>query len=136
MGVVETSAADDIGSKYVMCSVPSNARMSQLLLSSDDLGSVGAVNIGLYQTTANGGAEVDADFFASAQVLTTAISNTDVLGEAVGANASLDVSEREMPIWQAIGLTADSKIDYDIVLTVSQATELAGSVALEAIYVL
>lgn len=136
IGVIETSAADDIGSKYIMCQIPSSARMSALKLSCDNLGSTGTADIGLYQTTENGGAVVDADFFASAQALTSALSNSDVLGEAAGANASLDVSEREQPIWEAAGLTADPFIDYDIVLTVAEAVELAGHISLEAIYVI
>lgn len=135
IGVTAASAASSIGSKYVMVQVPSNARLSQLLLSCDDLGTTGTADIGVYETTANGGAVVDADFFASAQALTTALSNVDVLGEAAGANASLDVAEREQPLWQVLGLTEDPRKDYDIVLTLTQATEDAGDIALEALYV-
>lgn len=135
-GTVEATAANDIGSKYILCSVPSNARIQQVLLSCDSLGTAGAANIGIYQTTDNGGAVVDADFFASAQVLTSALANLDVTFEALGANASYDKAEIEMPLWQVLGLTADSKRDYDIVATLSAANVDAGTVSLQVTYVI
>lgn len=132
IGTLESSAADDIGSKYKMCSIPSNARISQVLLTCDDLGSTGAVDIGLYQTTENGGAVVDADFFASAQVLTTALEFSNVMLES----GVIDEAEMEQPVWQLLGLSADSKRDYDVVLTATQAIELAGTITLQVRYVI
>lgn len=132
IGFVESSAADDIGSKYNLCSIPSNARMSALKLSCDDLGSVGAADIGLYQTTDNGSAVVDADLFASAQVMTTALFQANVLLESTQYN----IDEMEKPIWEVLGLSEDSKIDYDVVMTLTAATEFAGSITLEAMYVI
>jgi hypothetical protein len=134
MGVCATTAADDIGSKYNLCSIPSNARVAQLLLSCSSLGTAGAANIGLWQTTDNGGAVVDADFFASAVVLTSALSNSDITTEANGANASIGKEDMEKPIWEILGLTADPKIDYDIVAQLTAATVDAGYVALQAVY--
>lgn len=134
MGVCATSAADDIGSKYKFCSVPSNARIAQLLLSNSSLGTAGAMDVGVYQTTDNGGAVVDADFFASAVALTSAQSNVDITSEANGANASIGKEDLEKPLWEALGLSADPKRDYDIVGTVTTATIDAGYVALQATY--
>ena len=131
IGVIESSAADDIGSVYYMCTVPSNARMSALKLSCDSTGTTGTADIGLYQTTANGSAVVDADFFASAQALTTALKNSDVMLES----GVFDPSEMEQPLWETLGLSADPKIDYDICLTLTEATVSAASIALEALYV-
>lgn len=136
IGTLETSAADDIGSKYNLCSVPSNARMSRLLLSCDSLGTAGAADIGLYQTTENGGAVVDADFFASAQSLTSALAQSDVMLEANGANASIGKDDLEKPLWEIIGLSEDPKRDYDIVMTLTTATIDAGTVTMEALYVI
>jgi len=133
-GTVEASAADDIGSKYFFCTLPSNARVAQVLLSCDDVGSTGLVDIGIYQTTANGAAVVDADFFASAQALTTALGQTDITFETAGANASYGVDDIEKPLWEALGLTVDSKIDYDVVATATQAVELAGTISLQVSY--
>lgn len=133
-GTVETSAADDIGSKYKLAQIPSNACVKQLLLSCDSLGTAGAADIGIYQTTDNGGAVVDQDFFASAQALTSALANSDVTFEANGADASYDKSMVEKPLWQALGLTADPKRDYDVVATLTAATVSAGTVSLQVTY--
>lgn len=130
IGTAESSAADDVNSKYILCSIPSNARVSRVMLTCDDLGSTGTADIGLYQTTANGGAVADADFFASAQALTTALLQSDVMLES----GVIDEAEMEQPVWQLLGLSADPKIDYDVVLTATQAIELAGTITLQVQY--
>src|SRR5690554_6656324 len=76
--VAELANGDSIGSKIILCSVPSNARISQVLLSCDAISTTGAADVGLYDTTENGGDAVDADFFASAQDLTSGLTNNDV----------------------------------------------------------
>lgn len=134
MGVCATSAADDIGSKYILCSIPSNARVAQLLLSNSSLGTAGAANVGVWQTTENGGAVVDADFFASAVALTSAQSNVDITTEANGANASIGKEDMEKPLWEILGLSADPKRDYDIVAQLSTASVDAGYIAMQAVY--
>jgi hypothetical protein len=130
-GFVETSAADSIGSKYKLCSVPSNARIHSVLLSCDALGGTSAGDIGIYQTTDNGGAVVDADFFSAAKTLVSVLKNADVTFDNTGG---LDRAEGEKPLWEALGLSADSKRDYDIVITITTATTDAGSVFLQAAY--
>ena len=136
VGVVEVANGDSIGSKYVFFSIPSNARVSRMLLSSDAIAASGAGDIGIYQTTANGGAVVDADFFASAQVLTAALVNTDITHEAdaADAGAGFGLADVEKPLWQALGLTSDPVRDYDVVMTVTTATGGAGTVALKGSY--
>jgi hypothetical protein len=129
-GIAEAGAADDIGSKYYMCSLPSNARVMQVLLSCDSVGTTGTADIGIYQTTKNGSAVVDADHFASAQALTTALKNSDVTFES----GVYGVEDIEKPLWEALGLSADPKIDYDVVLTLTQATVGGGTLSLQVIY--
>jgi hypothetical protein len=129
-GTLETSAADSIGSKYTMCSIPSNARVAQVLLSCDSLGTAGAADVGIYQTTENGGAVVDADHFGSAVALTSALKNSDVTFES----GVYDVDDIEKPLWEALGLASDPRRDYDVVLTVTTATILAGTVSLQVVY--
>lgn len=126
----EAGAANDIGSRYKMCIIPSNARVVQVLLSCDDLGSVGLADIGIYQTTENGGAVVDADHFASAQALTSALKNSDVTFES----GVYGVEDIEKPLWQALGLSADSKRDYSVELTLTEANESAGTITLQVVY--
>lgn len=122
VGKVEGLTTDDAASKHTFGSIPSNARVSQILLSCD-AGSSGAMDVGIYQTTANGGAVVDVDFFASAQSLAAALSNVDVTHEADAADAGSGYgqSDTEKPLWQALGLTSDPGISYDICGTITTA---------------
>jgi hypothetical protein len=56
------TSGDDIASTYRMFRVPSNAVMTDLKIYSPDIGTTTIADIGLY--AADGGAVVDADFFA------------------------------------------------------------------------
>lgn len=133
MGVCAASAADGPLSKYKLCSVPSNARVAQVLLTNTALGgSLSTANFGLYQTTDNGGAVVDEDFFGSTVALTTAQSNVDITTEANGAGLGKD--DMEKPLWEALGLSTDPKIDYDVVATVVAQVIDAGTVAVQVTY--
>jgi hypothetical protein len=127
---LETFALDDIGSRYRFMSIPSNARVAQVLLSCDNLGATGAIDIGIYQTTENGGAVVDADHFASAVLVTSVRQNLDVTFES----GVYDLAKIEQPLWQVLGLTADPKRDYDIVATATAATVSAGTITLQVSY--
>lgn len=132
VGTLESLDADAIASIYRMVSVPSNARVAQVLLSCDSTGTAGTTDIGVYQTTANGGAVVDADHFASAQALTSALKNSDVTFES----GVYGVEDIEKPLWSALGLSADSKRDYDICLTLTEATISAASISMQVYYVI
>jgi len=126
--VASTDASDDVIRYF---SVPSNARISQILLSCDDSGTAGAMDIGVYQTTENGGAVVDADLFASAQVLTTALTNSDVTYES----GQYNIDESEAPLWSVLGLSADSNRDYDICGTLTTAAESDATTVLKGRFV-
>lgn len=128
-GVVAAGNGDDIASKYIFGSIPSNARVHKLLLMCTAITSA-AMNIGLYRTTGDGGAVVDADFFASAQSIASALTGTEVTHEA----GVYDVTKVEMPLWQALGLTSDPGVMYDVVGTLTAATTAAGTVAIKAEY--
>lgn len=129
-GTLETGSANDIGSKYKLCSLPSNARVVQVLLSCDSMGTTGTADIGIYQTTENGGAVVDADHFASAQALTSALKNSDVTHES----GVYGVEDIEKPLWEALGLSADPKRDYDVVATVTEAILTGATLSLQVKY--
>lgn len=133
VGTVEAGAGDT-SSTYRMCQVPSNCRISQLMLFSDDVGASGAVDIGIYQTTANGGAVVDQDFFASAvDVNTAALNGSDVTYEAATATAQID--DIEKTLWNQLGLSADPGIMYDVVITPSTALATGGTLSMRVRYV-
>ena len=132
VGYLESTAADSVGSTYLMCSIPSNARVSQVLLSCDAMGATGAVDVGLYQSTLNGSAVVDADFFASAAVTTSALTNSDVTHES----GVFGIEDSEKRVWEALGLSADPFVEYDVVLTATAVNADAASVVLKVRYVL
>lgn len=117
IGTKQASASASIGSTYRLCRVPSNARISQVIASCDAFDITGAADIGVYQTAENGGAVVDADFFASALLMTTALPNTVCTHES----GVFGIEDVEKPLWEALGLTADPMRDYDIVMTLTAA---------------
>jgi hypothetical protein len=83
-----------------------------------------ATDIGLYRTEKDGGAVVDADLFTSAQVLTSALNGTDVLHESTVF--SLANSGKEL--WDALGLTSDPSVFYDVTMTLTAAAGATGTV--------
>jgi hypothetical protein len=117
IGTKQASASASIGSTYRLARIPSNARISEVILSCDAFDTTGASDIGIYQTSANGGAVVDADFFASAVDLTSALPNTAVTHES----GVFGIEDVEKPLWEALGLSADPQRDYDVALTLTEA---------------
>jgi hypothetical protein len=107
-------AAPDVASTYRFCRIPSNCRVSQVLLTCLAFGA-GAMDVGVYQTAENGGAVVDADLFASAVSLASARTNLDITYES----GEYTTAESEQMLWQVLGLSADSNREYDIVGTVT-----------------
>ena len=131
VGTLETVSGDDIASTYRFFEIPSNAVMSDLKIYSDDNGTTAAGNIGLYQTTDNGSAVVDADFFASAlNIAGGALNGTDVLHES----AIFGLEDAEKPVWEALGLSADPNLKYDVVMTLTAASDAAATITLKGRY--
>ncbi len=132
VGTVENLAADAVGSTYRMVRVPSNAHIHRVEYAADAAGATGQYNVGVYQTAANGGAVVDADFFASAlDPGAAAIARTDITHES----AVYGLEDVEKALWSALGLSADPGIDYDIVFTVSEIVADVGTQTLWVEYV-
>lgn len=137
VGFIEASATDSIGSVYRLMRINSVDRVSRLLLSCDGI-TTAVGDIGLYDVGAvNAGAVVDADFFASAQSLTTALVNQDVTHEADAADAGtgFGLADLEKPLWQALGLAADPGKQYDVAITLTAAATGAGTVSLKLQYI-
>lgn len=128
VGKVLTVATDSINSIYIFFSIPSNAVMSSLRVFSQDIGSsAAAADVGLYQTTKNGSAVVDADFFKAALNLNAgALNGTEILHDNV---ISLDKAEQR--IWEHLGLTVDSKRDYDVCMTATGAIDAVANIVLK-----
>lgn len=131
VGAVALANGDSIASTYRICRVPSNARMSSLRLFCTAITS-GAANIGLYRTAADGGAVVDADFFIAAQSIAAALAGTEVSGGNI-----ITPVNREKRLWEMIPSppTTDPNVYYDIVVVLTAATTAAGTLALQASFV-
>lgn len=115
LGVATTLAAQADNDIVLMCRVPSNARISEVLFSSADATTGGAIDVGVYETSENGGAVVDRDLFASAYVLTSGPHhNLDLTYEST----EYTYAESGTPLWEVLGLSSDPCKDYDIALTV------------------
>lgn len=133
VGTLESVSGDDIASTYRLMQVPSNAVMHMLRVYCDDIGTTTIADFGIYRTTADGGAVVDADVFASAVSLKDgALNGTDILHEAAGTNWGLE--DAETPLWQALGLSSDPCVMYDIVATLTAAADAAATLTGRAYY--
>jgi hypothetical protein len=127
VATVEVANGDSIASILRMVSVHSSWRVSDVELLCDAITSA-AADIGLYDTFDNGAAVVDADFFASAQSIASAL----VIGTRVQhESAVVGVEDIEKRLWEALGLTADPGKFYDICLTLTAAATAAGTVSLK-----
>lgn len=135
VGTLEATAADDIGSTYRFFQLPSNARVHQILLYCDDQGTAGDADVGLYRTAADGGAVVDADFFASAvDINAAALNGTDVTHEAGSTGTQFGLEDAEKMIWEALGLSSDPGIFYDVALTLTEANTAGATITLKGSY--
>lgn len=115
IGVATTTATQADDTVIRMVRVPSNARISSVLLSAADAVTGGKVDVGVFQTAANGGAVVDRDLFGSAVDLTGGpFKDLDVTQES----DEYTIAEMGKPLWEVIGLSADSQREYDICLQV------------------
>ena len=123
--VVLTSGTDGVASIHRLFELPSNAVISRVFFSAPDIGTTTAADIGLYRTTADGGAVVDADFIASAQALNAGpYESVDITRES----AVITPANRNTPIWSILGLSADPQVRYDVALTLTGAADGSGSV--------
>lgn len=142
-GYVTTNNGDSATSTYRLCQVPSNARVEAVKYQCAALGTSCTINVGVYYPTyipigagalvaSNASAAISAAFFASAIASATAVAITDVTNQS-GTNT---IDKQEMPLWQAVGLSADPGIMLDIVATVAVATAAAGLVGVKVSYAL
>lgn len=129
--VVAIGSGDSIASKYIAVSIPSNAVPVSVRLSSPDIGATTAADLGLYKSTRDGSAVVDADFFKAANVLNAgALSKSEVINGNV-----ITLANSEKAVWDLLGLATDPNLQYDVVLTLTAAADAAGSVLVEVDYV-
>jgi hypothetical protein len=124
---------DSATSKFIFGSIPSNALVRSVKYSAPDIGTTTAFDLGLYRTTADGGAVVDVDYFASAVALNAGPYNKVEIGQEAGA-AGGDITKAMQPVWQILGLTSDPNLMYDVVATLTGAADAGGSFIVEVDY--
>ena len=125
--------ADSIGSTIRILRVWSGWRVSELLIDAPDIGTTTVADVGLYKPAAQGGAVVDADFFASALSLKDgALAKVDITRENT---ATITIANAHKRLWEQLGLTSDPKCWYDVALTLTAAADAGGDVGLRLRYV-
>jgi hypothetical protein len=131
VGTVEVAAADDNDSVYRFVRVPSGCRIHKVAVMSDAITAGTVFHVGLYKTAENGGAVVDADFFAASLDL----SNGNTVPVEVTFGNVLDIDDIEKRLWEVLGLDADPFTEYDICLTGATVGTGAGTISLRAEWV-
>ena len=133
VGLVTPATDDSATSVHRMCTVPSRARVSQILVTAADFTTAGVADVGVYKS--NGGAVVDADFFASAFDFAAGTGAGVDLVTLINESTTNTPAKQEQPLWQALGLSADPGIDYDIALTITTAYNGGQPVLMKVRYV-
>lgn len=140
-----TANVDEIGDIILLAAVPSNARITSLVLYNDDLDAHAtptlAHNIGLYyggNNVVSGvsktvGSVVDADCIATA-VTTCQAANTSGVDHIFEAN---DIANIGKEAWEVAGLTEDCGGNLFVGLTASAAaaTAAAGTISIRVTYI-
>lgn len=129
-GVVTLTSGDSATSKYLVCQLPSNAVVTSVKVSCPDIGTTGTADVGLYKSTLDGSAVVDADFFkAAVDIHSGALAKSEIVNGNV-----ITVANMEKRIWEHLALTSDPGLVYDVVLTLAADTDAAGSIFVEIEY--
>lgn len=130
--VATVSATIPSGDIVRFVRVPSNARIDAVLLTTGDATTAGAIDIGIYQTADNGGAVVDADFFASAFALT---NGPYLRSDQTWESGVYTYANSALPLWAALGLSVDPGIEYDVAATVTTTGNgMSTTMVLEVLY--
>lgn len=127
VATVEVAAADDDGSVYRMVQVRSSDRISSIMVANDAITGGTDYDIGIYQTTANGGAVVTKDVFADGVTFASALDYRDLTNN----DEATDIAEVEFKLWQRLGLTSDPMLDYDICITGNTVGSGAGTLSMK-----
>ena len=132
VATVAVAAADDDNSVYRLFRVPSNIRVSELLVLNDAITGGTSYDLGVYDIDGvNQAAVVDADLFASAVTMASArTAPLDVTHES----GQWPIEEAEQALWEALGLASDPDKMYDIALTANTVGSAAGDITVKIRY--
>lgn len=127
------------GSIYRLVRVRSSVHIKQILLDSAAMAGSTAFDFGVYYSddpldpnyAANAGAVIDADFFASAVDVSSAVRATDITNES----GTYTADKRNKALWDALGLSADPGGFFDICATSTATVNTGAVMGIEARYV-
>jgi hypothetical protein len=128
VGFAAVGSADSIASQYRLMRIRSSDRLATLSIFCTAITSA-AANVGLYETTANGGAAAvtptygsgAAACFASAQSLASALNGVNITYSVT------TLAQMEKRVWELLGFTSDPGKDFDLVVTLTAAATAAGT---------
>lgn len=105
------AAGDSNNSLYRLLRVHSSMLIGAMPFLTAAWGTSGAIDVGLYQTPANGGAIVGTgqEFGASIDVSAAIATKKDL-------SVLTDPTVLDKKVWERLGLTQDPNLDYDIVV--------------------
>ena len=132
LDIAPVTSGDSIGSTYRPVRIPSSVFVKQVIVLTTAITTC-AGDVGVYKNAADGGAVVSAAFFGSAVSLASATDATAGL-DVTNESGTYTQAKRIQPLWQALGLTADPGLLYDIVVTLTAAAGSAGTLGLYVIY--
>lgn len=117
IGLVTPAADDSATSIHRFLQVPTNSRLSDLLIAAADATTAGKYDIGLYYPVEKGGAVIDVDAFAAAFDL----SGGPFYWSSVLLVGVVTIAESVKPLWELAGLSADPGGYFDIAGTIETA---------------
>ena len=122
--IIVDLAPDDFGIGDVarLVTVKSTDRISAMFLSSNGA-TAGAADIGLYAVgAAHDGAVADVNRFTAAKAFSGTVDRDECFSDAT---SNLVGTDRGKMVWELLGLSADSGVEYDIALTCTTAITVA-----------
>jgi hypothetical protein len=129
IGFVAVASGDDDGSVYRLARVHSSWVLHGIEIQNTAITGGTDYDLGLYQTAANGGAEVDKDVYMDGQTLASA-----VLTGADRLSHTRALTKTGQRVWEDAGLSADPGRYYDLCLTGNTVGTADGTVGFRVIY--
>lgn len=128
-------AAASVTSKFFMVRVPCDVVLKELIFTAGAMGA-GKFDLGLWYSASETdgtpaslrGTVIDQDFFASDIDCAAAVVPTDVVGES----GFYGLQERNMPLWQAVGLSVNPGGFFDIIAVVHTTAVTDGAAYIHA----
>ena len=123
VGFCAMTSGDEAASVYRFARVPSNAVITSIkrFHSATYAGVSNVYDIGVYQTSGNGGAVVDRRQFASGVEMSGVAASATGLESRFAYAAEAPLSGIESELWEVLGSGSDTGREYDLAMTISGA---------------